>query len=94
MAEEEKVEGQQLSNFASGKPLGKPKRKRTKIIIGEPAKHPAGQIGPREQTIPLRNIGQRGGDPNVRGIIIGPAVRPQTNTGSSIGIVDPRSRRR
>ena len=83
-----------LETVAAGKPLGKPrKRKKLKIIIGEAAKHPAGQIGPREQTIQLRNIGQRGGDPTARSVTV-TGVTPRNTTGSSIGIVDPRSRRR
>ena len=82
-----------LETVANGKPLGKPrKRKKTKIIIGTPAQHPAGQIGPREQTIPLSNIGRRGGNPRDRGIIITGVVEPNTSPTPSIGRVDPRSR--
>lgn len=83
-----------LETAAAGKPLGRPrKRKKTKIIIGEAAKHPVSQIGPKEQTIKLKNIGKRGGGKD-RGVIIDSAVKPQRSTGAGIGRVDSRSRRR
>jgi hypothetical protein len=84
-----------LENVAGGRPLGQPrKRKKTKLIIGEAAKHPVTQIGPKEQTFFLKNIGKRGGDPTTTSITIGPAVKPNNSPSGSIGRVDARSRRK
>ena len=81
-----------LENVAGGKPLGqKRKRKKTKIIIGEAAKHPVSQIAPQEQIIPLKNIGKRGGSSD-RGKTITGVVKPKTSSGSGIGKVDSKHR--